>query len=120
MDEPGWTTKLPTANGVYWYRFDAKSLPDIVQVHGRDVYYTGEGVGLSVVNHTGGEFLGPLSPSDAEQLSELRKAAQVALPPLEYLVRRQLIPAEFVGVTNGVIRQLRAALTPKHQEEKET
>lgn len=79
MASTEWLTELPTKNGVYWYRFDAKSRPDIVQIHDKDVYYTGDGIGLTLAHHTGGQFLGPVSPSDAEQLAELRRVAQSTL-----------------------------------------
>lgn len=74
MTETGWTRNTPTENGIYWYRLDAQSLPDIVQVHDDDVYYTGEATACGLANHDD-EWLGPLSPSDFEQLIRLREAA---------------------------------------------
>lgn len=70
--ETGWTKEWPTVDGVYWYRLDSASVADVVEVCRGDVYYAGDGVGVSVRNHDGGEWLGPISPSDAEQLIELR------------------------------------------------
>lgn len=71
----GWTKEWPD-DGVYWFRLDAGSLPDIAEIWGGDVYYTGDKVGVSVRNHDGGEWLGPISPSDVEQLIQLRSLMQ--------------------------------------------
>ena len=81
--ENGWTKSLPDNDGVYWYRFDAKSQPDVVEVRNGDIYYIADGVGLSVANHEGGEFLGPFTASDFEQPAALRKAAGDALEWIE-------------------------------------
>ena len=60
-----WSKDRPTVSGAYWYRLDANSKPDIVQVHGDDVYYTGEASACSLTNHEGGEWLGPIIPAAA-------------------------------------------------------
>lgn len=56
------------------------------------------------------------TPADAEQLVRLREAAENALNPLEYLLRHDLIPADFVGPTEQVVTALRHALGPQKED----
>lgn len=114
MAETGWGK--PTTDGVYWWRLSTDDTPDPVTVRGDFAYDTGypEPTSTSL-----GEFLGPISPSDAEQLMELQRLAM-----------KLIEAAQFSLSTPGFIRgrdelhkhseALRAVLTPKHQEEKET
>lgn len=72
--ESGWTK--PQADGVYWWRLNQTDIPDAVIVKG-DVFY--DFAETEPTATTLGEFLGPISPSDAEQLSELRKITEKTL-----------------------------------------
>lgn len=65
--ETGWTDS-PT-QGVYWWRLGANDTPDPVRIKNGFA----EGKLISVY---GGEFLGPISPSDFEQLTRLREIAK--------------------------------------------
>lgn len=67
--DTGWTAS--PAQGFYWWRLDANDPPDPVLVENG----LAEGKSISVY---GGEFLGPISPDDFEQLIQLRNAAQDA------------------------------------------
>ena len=82
--ENGWTQQLPTANGIYWYQIDAESTPDVVQIHNRDVYYTGEAGATSLTSHVGGQWLGPISPSDFQQLAALREVGDKVVQAVEF------------------------------------
>lgn len=119
----GWTRKFPMTLGDYWLRFtDPPSDVCIVEVNNRGVFQAG--VVGDIRNRVAideCEWLGPLSPSDAEQLSELRKALisiERSAPGCECEYDNEYCCAvvkEFCARCWAHI-----ALNPKHQEEKET
>lgn len=82
-NETGWTTADPKVDGVYWWRADeSDNDPDIHFVQGESFYQ----VGFASSEFTakfGGEWFGPISPSDFEQLIRLRKAVSDALEWIE-------------------------------------
>lgn len=111
--ERGWTDEYPHKAGAgdEYYFVRRKDRNDVVVM--------GFSIGKAWLNGVSYEpselrshlFLGPLSPADAEQLSELRKAAGEALTYLEDTGESCR--------THDLIAALRAALNPK-QPEKET
>lgn len=73
--ETGWTTTTPTLNGMYWWRAGASDYePEMHEIVDGKVYRMESRQSESVENY-GGEWLGPISPADAEQLGELRSEA---------------------------------------------
>ena len=80
MTEAGWTRKKPTVAGWYWWRgkeesgialvFPAdKPMPWHTSDHSARVqlFYSAGGMSSTRVNHFGGEWLGPISPTDRQQ-----------------------------------------------------
>lgn len=124
--ETGWTTEWPAVNGIYWARWQSTVSVNtfIVEVIGKRFYMTGRS--LICPNHETPapyEWLGPLSPSDAEQLIELRKLLVAAAIPYEALLldaesRRWIAPEVWEAMETAVIN-IRAALSPNHEKEKE-
>ena len=91
MTEAGWTREKPTKNGWYWWRFDASMSATIVRI-----MVCGDG-SLAEMSHNGhlllaanfgGEFLGPLSPTDRQQgrVAGLRQAGEAYI---KYLMNRE-------------------------------
>lgn len=77
--ETGWTKDDPKVDGVYWWRADANDPdPDLHSVVNGRFYEVGMSQ-CTVVENFGGEWLGPVSPSDFEQLLRLRETALNAL-----------------------------------------
>ena len=73
-----WSREDPKVDGVYWWRADANDPdPDIHSVVAGRFYEVGMSQCTAVENF-GGEWLGPISPSDFEQLLRLRKTASEA------------------------------------------
>lgn len=104
VEETGWT-RNPTAYGVYWMRLDGEDKPFFMPVHvlvdGLSVYHEGKAYPRPTPEgFTDRKFLGPISPSDAEQLIQLRKAATNAVKLIDE------------GYGSMAIQLLRAALNP--------
>lgn len=113
--ETGWMKEFPQVSGWYWMRGfrQYRTLPTEVNGDKFGMMY-GNGVLFDAVDAEGAEFLGPLSPSDAEQLVELRRVAGETLQWLEEKRdMRAIVPIE------AIIRNLRMVLNPK-QPGKET
>lgn len=94
MTEAGWTRKKPTVAGWYWWRgkeesgialvFPAdKPMPWHTSDHSARVqlFYSAGGMSSTRVNDFGGEWLGPISPTDRQQglVAGLREAAKEVL-----------------------------------------
>lgn len=129
--EAGWTKEWPSERGFYW----ARETPDdinvlLVEIHANRLTICG-GTKLNVKEaFEGSEFLGPLSPSDAEQLSELKKEYRTAMLALKETAFSYHVEAEhktaFSACTNIMCGQAcrlfntySERVTPK-QSEKET
>lgn len=78
----GWPKGWPNKRGFYWTR----DTPDdtnilLVEIQANRLTICGDDRHRNVREaFEDSEFLGPISPSDAEQLMELRKACKAALP----------------------------------------
>lgn len=80
----GWTDKLPESQGWYWVRSGSLGLPVAVEffpalMDRRQpmVRYPGKnGFMVAVAEDAKPEWLGPISPSDFDQLTRLREALQ--------------------------------------------
>lgn len=120
--ETGWTKSFPSQVGNYWFHTDDNE-PMVIEISGGGipggapvpfrVYEFGmseDGVSKATFQrtHRHAEFLGPISPSDTEQLMELRRAGERALNWLEWL-RNPLDEGDAQSIAE-VINQLRAAL----------
>ena len=87
MTEAGWTAEVPKEIGVYWWRSNAAdNHPWIVRVHkgwlGLMLMQTMGGPLVTIGD--GGEWLGPLSPTDRQQgrvagLRECKHGLDIAL-----------------------------------------
>ena len=82
MTEAGWTAEVPKEIGVYWWRSNAAdNHPWIVRVHkgwlGVMLMQTMGGPLVTIGD--GGEWLGPLSPTDRQQgkVEGLREAVEI-------------------------------------------
>lgn len=106
--DTGWTKEFPKTHGDYWLRFtDPPSEACMVEVNSRGVFeagVTGDIRNRVVIDEC--EWLGPLSASDAEQLSELRRVATETMKTLEHYKERHLVPPYF----SGALANLRDAL----------
>lgn len=70
--EANWSNTAPTVDGVYWWRFGADDdEPEAHRVIAGVGYYAGTDPPEPIGNYDG-EWLGPISPSDFEQLVRLR------------------------------------------------
>lgn len=118
MAETGWTKEFPQEDGWYWSR---RSGPiRALCIHEGAVAY-GSVWMQPKVNPTffvNREWLGPLSPADAEQLVELRKALQIAIPIVRHYGKLLEHPDNRAHYQK-IADDLEAALNPK-QPEKET
>lgn len=84
--DTGWSKDDPKVDGVYWWRADANdSDPDIHSVVNGRFYEVGMSQ-CTVVENFGGEWLGPFTASDFEQLIRLRKLGIEARDVLALLV----------------------------------
>ena len=75
MAETGWTKRTPALDGMYWWRADERDYePEMHEIADGKVYRMESRRSESADNY-GGEWLGPISPSDTEQLAELQREA---------------------------------------------
>lgn len=96
--ETGWSKEFPSQTGDYWFRTDEHDPMVIIEISGGGipggapvpfrVYEFGmEEGGISKATfqrkYRRAEYLGPISPSDFEQLIRLRKALSDALESLD-------------------------------------
>ena len=84
MTEAGWTREVPKEIGVYWWRSNAAdNHPWIVRVHrgGLGLMLMQTIGGPLVPIGEGGEWIGPISPTDRQQgrVEGLREAAKEVL-----------------------------------------
>lgn len=102
MAETGWTKEYPSLvyGSWFWLRHTPDATPELHQLTGGRNWMESFGVVRDTT-----EFLGPLSPSDAEQLNELRKT----LLTLRHHLQNQ----------PDVVALIDHALNPSHSE-KET
>lgn len=83
--ENGWTADDPKVDGWYLWRADANDkYPDIASVAAGKFYEIGSRNGTTVEN-LGGQWLGPFTAQDIEQLAALRKASANAIMYLNTL-----------------------------------
>jgi hypothetical protein len=109
-----WGKEWPRENGFYWSRdHEADMNILLVEVHGNRLTICG-GNGRNVKEaFEATEFLGPITPSDTEQVIRLREGLEAILTE-----------AEFVGdakqpFSTWVAERCRAALQPKAETEGE-
>ena len=101
-----WTKEYPSLayGSWFWLRHAPDATPELHQLTGGRGWMESFGIVRDTT-----EFLGPVTVSDAEQLSELRRAITDA------------IGLVIKGYGSQAVALLRAALNPSHsQEEKET
>lgn len=107
--DTGWSTAKPEHDGYYWWRFDVADPAAPSEIRDGRVYDF-QARGSVLLETLDGEWLGPISPSDFEQLLRLREAAEAALLHLQgcgyktnQQVQEQLIAAlrEALGHKGG-------------------
>lgn len=84
--EIGWTRTVPQVNSVYWWRKTLRLGDGEIIERFRGLFYTERsrfGATESDMEQLGGEWLGPISSSDFEQLTRLREASQSILEVVE-------------------------------------
>lgn len=78
--ETGWSKEWPKVTGYYWRRINDHDYPSLVRIVGDTCRFSD---GSSEGRYECYEFVGPLSPSDFEQLLRLRKVAALTLKVLD-------------------------------------
>ncbi len=101
----GWSQA--DANGFYWWRYDKDDTPQPVEVRDGFFYSIADRSPTSV---SFGEFLGPITPTDAERLVKLEKGAKAAIQLINDLYDDEAIPTLMQYQVDGVKSQLQAAL----------
>lgn len=114
-----WTKEGPKIDGVYWWRWPQNGQQIVFEVYGGKVF-----LGMQEQHPpTDGEWLGPIAPSDFEQLTRLREWKESAMT---LLARYDSIAETFGGKLGSSkvdnleqgVNQLRAELAQRHTGEK--
>lgn len=117
--ESGWAGLFPQVDGYYWMRLSPDdTAPTIVRCEARQLHGIGNADDLRWANLLKSAQFLPASPSDAEQLSELRRVAKKALEWFAGFPRHGDASTFDLATAHEVYEQLCAVLNP--QPEKET
>lgn len=117
--ETGWSKELPEAQGWYWVRSGPRGLPVAVEFFPTMmdrrrpmVRYPGkDGFMVAIAGDAKPEWLGPISPSDFEQLLRLRAAARSAMEWMSWWVESEGADPPDGPSTPEILAALREALT---------
>lgn len=112
--ETGWTKEFPKADGYYWWAISGEVRLLEVILGQREAWTQGDDTNQwEKAYYWTGKFLGPISPSDAEQLMELRSAMRFQYDALCELCENGLeLPSSVHARLANMRDDARAALNP--------
>lgn len=57
-----WTSDLPTQDGIYWYKFNKNSIPEVMELNGAWVFDMQSESSTHIDSFKSGEWYGPIEP----------------------------------------------------------